>query len=52
MTRAPRTVAPDTLLAEALKIVETRSITALPVVEAGRPVGIVHVMDLLRTGAA
>ena len=52
MTRTPRTVAPDTLLAEALKIVETRSITALPVVEAGRPVGIVHVMDLLRTGAA
>ncbi|MFZ4530703.1 MAG: KpsF/GutQ family sugar-phosphate isomerase [Alsobacter sp.] len=52
MTRAPRSVAPDTLLAEALKIVETRSITALPVVEAGRPVGIVHVMDLLRTGAA
>ncbi|WP_293856471.1 SIS domain-containing protein [uncultured Alsobacter sp.] len=52
MTRNPRTVPPDTLLAEALKIIETRKITALVVAENGRAVGLVHIMDLLRTGAA
>ena len=52
MNRAPRTVAPDLLLAEALKIVETRKITSLIVAEDNRPVGLVHVMDLLRMGAA
>lgn len=52
MNRAPRTVAPDLLLAEALKIVETRKITSLIVAEDDRPVGLVHVMDLLRMGAA
>jgi arabinose-5-phosphate isomerase len=52
MTRQPRTIAPDTLIAEALEIIETRKITSLIVVEGQRPVGLVHVMDLLRTGAA
>ncbi len=52
MTRGPRTVAPEMLLAEALKIVETRKITSLIVSDGARPVGLVHVMDLLRIGAA
>jgi arabinose-5-phosphate isomerase len=52
MTRGPRTVPPDMLLAEALKIVETRKITSLIVSDGARPVGLVHVMDLLRIGAA
>jgi len=52
MNRSPRTVAPDLLLAEALKIVETRKITSLIVAEGSRPVGLVHVLDLLRMGAA
>ncbi|MCZ8098247.1 MAG: KpsF/GutQ family sugar-phosphate isomerase [Burkholderiales bacterium] len=52
MTRGPRTVAPDMLLAEALKIIETRKITSLIVSDGARPVGLVHVMDLLRIGAA
>lgn len=52
MTTSPTTVEPDTLLGEALDIVETRSISALVVVEAGRPVGIVRVLDLLRAGVA
>ena len=33
-------------------MVETRKIAALPVVEDGKPVGILHVLDLLRAGAA
>jgi arabinose-5-phosphate isomerase len=45
-------VPPTTLVAEALEIVETRKIGALIVAEGGRPVGLVHVLDLLRAGAA
>lgn len=52
MTPDPKTVPPSTLVAEALEIVETRKIGALIVAEGGRPVGLVHVLDLLRVGAA
>jgi arabinose-5-phosphate isomerase len=51
MTRAPRTIAPDALVAEALEII-SRKISALLVVEQGLVVGIVHFHDLLRLGAA
>jgi len=52
MTRDPKTIGPDALAAEALAIMNRtdRPITALFVVEDERPVGIVHVHDLLRTG--
>lgn len=53
MTRAPRTIGPDALAAEALHAMERRSITALFVVDgAGAPVGILHIHDLLRAGVA
>ncbi len=52
MTRDPAVIAPDTLLGEALEIVETRGISALVVVQGAYPVGIVHVLDLLRAGVA
>jgi arabinose-5-phosphate isomerase len=52
MTRNPRTVAPDTLLAKALEIQESAKITSLIVVEDRRPVGLVHFLDLLRAGVA
>lgn len=53
MTRAPRTVRPDTLAAEALHEMNTRAITILFVVdEENRPVGILHIHDLLRAGVA
>lgn len=53
MTRAPRTVRPDTLAAEALHAMNTRAITTLFVVdEASCPVGILHIHDLLRAGVA
>jgi arabinose-5-phosphate isomerase len=51
MTRAPRTIAPDALVAEALEVI-SRKISALLVVEAGKVVGVVHFHDLLRLGAA
>jgi arabinose-5-phosphate isomerase len=52
MTRAPKTVRPDQLLSETLDILNSTKVTALFAVEAGKPVGIVHVHDLLRAGAA
>jgi arabinose-5-phosphate isomerase len=50
MTRAPLTIGPNALAAEALKIMNERRITVLFVVDGQRPVGILHVHDLLRAG--
>jgi arabinose-5-phosphate isomerase len=50
MTAAPKTVPPDLLAAEALEMINSSNITALFVVEDGRPVGIIHIHDLLRAG--
>jgi arabinose-5-phosphate isomerase len=52
MTQAPKTIRPDQLVSEALELLESMKITALFVVDGGRPVGIVHIHDLLRAGAA
>jgi arabinose-5-phosphate isomerase len=52
MTRAPKTVRPGQLLSETLDILNSMKVTALFAVEAGKPVGVIHVHDLLRTGAA
>ena len=55
MTRFPRTIRAEALAAEALHAMNARGrlITALFVVDAcGRPVGILHVHDLLRAGLA
>jgi arabinose-5-phosphate isomerase len=52
MTRAPKTVRPEQLVSEALELLNAMKITALFVVDGGRPVGIVHFHDLLRAGAA
>jgi arabinose-5-phosphate isomerase len=52
MTASPKTVRPDQLASEALHILNSSKITALFVVESGRPVGIVHFHDLLRAGVA
>lgn len=52
MTREPKTIVPDTLCATALKTINASAITTLMVVEEGKPVGIVHLHDLLRIGAA
>jgi arabinose-5-phosphate isomerase len=50
MTRTPKTVQSTMLAAEALEILNASRITALFVVDKGRPVGIIHVHDLLRIG--
>lgn len=52
MTGDPKTIRPNVLAAEALRIMNARSITSLFVVEGAQPVGILHVHDCLRAGVA
>lgn len=52
MTRNPKTVPPDMLASAALELINSSNITALFVVENHRPVGIIHIHDLLRAGIA
>jgi arabinose-5-phosphate isomerase len=53
MTRGPKTVTPNLLAAEALRIMNTKAITSLFVVDdSGKPVGALHVHDCLRAGVA
>jgi arabinose-5-phosphate isomerase len=52
MTREPKTVRPDQLASEALEILNSSKKTQLIVAEANKPIGIVHVHDLLRVGVA
>ena len=52
MTKTPKSIAPDVLVGAALDLLNTSKITAIFVVEEGKPVGIVHLHDLLRIGVA
>lgn len=55
MTRSPKTIEPDALAGEALRTMNMseRPITSLFVVDtAERPLGILHIHDLLRAGVA
>jgi len=52
MTSDPQTIQPDMLAAAALDVLNRRAITALMVTEDGKPIGIVHLHDLLRIGVA
>jgi arabinose-5-phosphate isomerase len=45
MTATPKTIAPDTLVDEALGLFDEHRITALFVVEGNRPVGVLHIHD-------
>src|SRR3954471_1237686 len=52
MTKNPKTIGRDMLAGEALELLNSSKITALIVTDAGKPVGIVHLHDLLRAGVA
>lgn len=52
MTAGPITIRPGALAAEALSVMNERRINVLFVVESGRPVGIMHMHDILQAGVA
>jgi arabinose-5-phosphate isomerase len=52
MTNSPKVVAPDMFANDALALMNAQKITSLFVVEAGKPIGILHIHDLLRLGLA
>ena len=50
MTVNPKTIGPDAPIADAIAIMNEKRITLLFAVEDGRPVGVVHMHDLLAAG--
>ena len=48
----PSAAGPDQLVTEALELLNSMKKTQLIVVDAGKPVGVVHFHDLLRAGVA
>ena len=52
MTKTPRTISPNELAAKAVNIMERNEISVLIAVENHKPVGIVHIHELLRAGIA
>lgn len=52
MTKDPVTVPPQSLAAEALAVMNEKAITSIFVVEESKPLGIVHIHDILRSGIA
>ena len=52
MTHNPLTISPEMLAVEALEMMEKSKRSALIVVEKGKPVGLIRVLDLLQIGVA
>jgi arabinose-5-phosphate isomerase len=52
MTKGPKICRPDQLVSEIIEILNSSKITTIFVVENAKPVGIVHLHDLLRIGVA
>lgn len=50
MTRTPYTAKPDALAADLLALMNSQRITSLFVLEENRPIGVLHMHDLLRVG--
>lgn len=52
MTPNPKVTTPDTLVAEAVKIMNEKKITQLFVIDNDQPVGVIHLHNCLQAGAA
>lgn len=52
MTKTPKTISPDALAAEAVRIMEQNQISVLIAVEHNKPIGIIHIHELLKAGIA
>ena len=50
MTPNPRTIGPEALAAEAMRLMErtARGVTVLPVVQEGMPIGMIHIHDIFK----
>jgi arabinose-5-phosphate isomerase len=52
MTLSPHAISPATLVSEALALMNSAAITSLLVTQDCKPIGIIHIHDLLRIGVA
>ena len=52
MTKNPKTIKADTISAEALRIMHEKKITNMFVVDGAKPIGVIHIHDLLNNGVA
>ena len=52
MTPNPKTISPDSLAAEAVRVMERMEISVIVAVEDKCPVGMVHIHELLKAGVA
>lgn len=50
MTKNPKTIVPNAMATEALKLMHDKKITNLFVIENNKPVGVIHIHDLLNNG--
>jgi arabinose-5-phosphate isomerase len=50
MTKSPRTIAPERLASEATRVMEKLEISVLVAVDGNKPVGIIHLHELLKAG--
>ena len=48
MTRKPKTLSPDTLISKALQIMNEESITNIFITKQKKPIGIIHMHDILK----
>lgn len=52
MTKNPKTISKDAMVSEVLKIMHDKKITNMFVVENSKPIGVIHIHDLLNSGVA
>lgn len=52
MTKNPKTISKDTMASEAIKIMHDKKITNIFVIEDEKPIGVIHIHDLLNNGVA
>ena len=52
MTKNPKTISKDVMASEAMKIMHDKKITNIFVLENNKPIGVIHIHDLLNNGVA
>lgn len=52
MTKNPKTISKETMASEAMKIMHDKKITNIFVIEDNKPIGVIHIHDLLNNGVA